>query len=45
MDQRKDILRNTRVILMTPDVVHAWLMSNLRERQIHDSWNASGWSS
>jgi DEAD/DEAH box helicase domain-containing protein len=34
MEKRNEILRNSRIILMTPDVVHAWLMSNLREPRI-----------
>lgn len=33
-DRRDDILKANRVVLMTPDVAHAWFMSNLRERQI-----------
>lgn len=28
-DERPAILRRSRAVLMTPDVVHAWLMSNL----------------
>ncbi len=31
---RMDILRTCRVVLMTPDVAHAWFMSHLSERAI-----------
>jgi len=31
---RPDILRCSRVVLMTPDVAHAWLMSHLRESAV-----------
>lgn len=34
MERRYEILRTNRVVLMTPDVCHAWFMSNLRERQV-----------
>jgi DEAD/DEAH box helicase domain-containing protein len=33
-DQRGERLHNNHVILMTPDVAHAWMMSNLRQREI-----------
>lgn len=33
-DRREEILNSNRVVLMTPDVAHAWFMSNLRERHI-----------
>jgi DEAD/DEAH box helicase domain-containing protein len=33
-DRRDEILKANRVVLMTPDVAHAWFMSNLRERHI-----------
>ena len=32
--KRVDLLRTHRVVLMTPDVAHAWLMSNLHEEPI-----------
>jgi DEAD/DEAH box helicase domain-containing protein len=32
--KRNELLRNNRVILMTPDVGHAWMMSNLREPEV-----------
>jgi DEAD/DEAH box helicase domain-containing protein len=31
---RPQILKSSNVVLMTPDVAHAWLMSNLREREV-----------
>ena len=31
---RAEILRNSRVLLMTPDVVHAWMMARLSEPEI-----------
>lgn len=31
---RGQILRNCRVVLMTPDVTHAWLMSHLTQREV-----------
>src|SRR5579864_71127 len=33
-DRREEILNSNRVVLMTPDVAHAWFMANLRERHI-----------
>lgn len=33
-DERLSILEKHRVILMTPDVAHAWLMSHLRQREV-----------
>lgn len=33
-DHREEILNSNRVVLMTPDVAHAWFMSNLRERHV-----------
>lgn len=33
-DQRYRILQNNRIVLMTPDVLQAWLMGNLRKREI-----------
>ncbi|MBI3978060.1 MAG: DEAD/DEAH box helicase [Chloroflexi bacterium] len=33
-DRRLDSLRANRVVPMTPDVAHAWMMSNLAERTI-----------
>jgi len=32
---RLEILRRASVVLMTPDVAHAWLMSNLKEPGVH----------
>lgn len=32
--QRKEILMSRRVVLMTPDVAQAWLMSNLNDRAV-----------
>ena len=37
--RRYEILRSNRIVLMTPDVTHAWFMSNLREQQIADFRN------
>jgi DEAD/DEAH box helicase domain-containing protein len=34
VSERLPILGNHRVILMTPDVAHAWLMSNLEQQQV-----------
>jgi DEAD/DEAH box helicase domain-containing protein len=34
VNARAGILRACRVVVMTPDVVHAWLLSNLEERAI-----------
>ncbi len=34
MQKRLPVLENSRVVLMTPDVAHAWLMSNLNVREI-----------
>ena len=31
---RPEILKSCSVVLMTPDVVHAWLMSHLRDREV-----------
>src|SRR5215213_4753600 len=36
VDQRYSILRNSRVVLMTPDVLQAWMMANLRRREVAD---------
>ncbi len=33
--QRPELLTRSRVILMTPDVAHAWLMGHLQEPHIH----------
>jgi DEAD/DEAH box helicase domain-containing protein len=33
-DARRDILRGSRVLLMTPDVTHAWLLSHLADPDI-----------
>jgi len=34
LNQRMEIVRKNRVLCMTPDVVHAWLMRSLSERPI-----------
>ena len=34
--ERPEILDKHRVILMTPDVAHAWIMSNLRQKEVRD---------
>lgn len=34
MDSRAGILRSSSVILMTPDVAHAWLLSHLEDRVV-----------
>lgn len=34
VEQRARILRAARLVLMTPDVAHAWLMSHLQEREV-----------
>lgn len=34
--QRKKIITESSVVIMTPDVIHAWLMSNLGERGIRN---------
>ena len=34
MQKRLPVLENSRIVLMTPDVAHAWLMSNLNVREI-----------
>lgn len=33
-NQRVDILKNSDVIIMTPDIIHAWLLSNLSTKFI-----------
>jgi DEAD/DEAH box helicase domain-containing protein len=35
-ERRSEILRNSRVLLMTPDTVHAWLMSHLNQPEVED---------
>ena len=35
-ERRSDILRNSRVLLMTPDTVHAWLMSHLNQAEVEE---------
>ncbi|MCO6451918.1 MAG: DEAD/DEAH box helicase [Caldilineales bacterium] len=32
--KRKKIIQESSIVIMTPDVVHAWLMSNLQERGV-----------
>ena len=34
IDSRRDILRASRVVLMTPDVAHAWLLSHLADAEV-----------
>ena len=34
MQKRLPVMKRSRVLLMTPDVAHAWLMSNLNVREI-----------
>jgi DEAD/DEAH box helicase domain-containing protein len=38
--RRGEILENNDVVLMTPDVAHAWLMSHLNEREISEFMQA-----
>jgi DEAD/DEAH box helicase domain-containing protein len=33
-NQRVDILNNSDVVIMTPDIIHAWLLSNLSTKSI-----------
>lgn len=40
VDGRAAILRGSRVVLMTPDVAHAWLMSHLRDRDVSNFMGA-----
>ena len=35
IEERATILRSSHVVLMTPDVAHAWLMSHLREKEVN----------
>ena len=35
-ERRSEILRTGRVLLMTPDTVHAWLMSHLNQAEVED---------
>ncbi|WP_167757943.1 DEAD/DEAH box helicase [Deinococcus fonticola] len=34
VQQREEILRDCRVVILTPDVMHAWLLSNLAKRAV-----------
>jgi DEAD/DEAH box helicase domain-containing protein len=34
VDQRYRILQSNQIVLMTPDVVQAWMMANLRRREV-----------
>ncbi len=36
VNKRADILRSGRLVLMTPDVAHAWMMSRLHEKSIKE---------
>ena len=35
LTERENILRDCQVVLMTPDVMHAWLLSNLTKPAVH----------
>lgn len=37
MNERVDILQNKRVVVMTPDVIHAWLLNRLNDSKIKDA--------
>jgi len=34
MDERNSIIRNSQVITMTPDIIHAWVLSNLDSKGV-----------
>jgi len=34
VNSRKDILRKCQIVIMTPDVIHAWLLSHLNDRTV-----------
>ena len=36
IDKREEILKSARIMIMTPDVCHAWMMSNLANPTIKD---------
>lgn len=36
MKQREQILRDSRVVLMTPDILHAWLLSHLSSPKVRE---------
>lgn len=36
MKTRKRIMKNASVIIMTPDVIHAWLLSNLKDNGVRN---------
>lgn len=36
MRSRPGIVRNSRVLILTPDIVHAWLLSNLTDKSVQN---------
>ena len=34
MSMRMDILRNSRVLIMTPDIIHAWFLSHVSDKAV-----------
>ncbi|WP_152947866.1 DEAD/DEAH box helicase [Desulfofundulus thermobenzoicus] len=32
--QKKNIIKNCQVIIMTPDIIHAWLLANIGDKEI-----------
>lgn len=36
MNERLKILKNSQVLIMTPDIIHAWLMYNLSDRAVRN---------
>lgn len=34
VNKRKSILKNCQVVIMTPDIIHTWLLSNMDDRGI-----------
>jgi len=35
VSERPNILKNSQILIVTPDVIHAWLMSNLGNSSVH----------
>jgi len=35
MSERKSIINNSQILIVTPDIIHAWLMFNLSQKNIH----------
>jgi len=35
-EQRPQIVQNSKILIMTPDVIHAWLLSNLSNKRVCD---------